>query len=102
MSATFVIYTMGPDDHDGIDVAAFAAEAPANCAPQIRPFASLVALFALATFLNTDIFLNDVLAKLGNTLRPSGVPNAYGTVVQCLILVVLFAMAVTLLQHGVI
>lgn len=98
---------MGHDNHDdqddGVDVAALAGAAPdVPCDPQIRPFASLVALFALAAFLNTDIFLNDVLAKLGSTLRPSGIPNAYGTVVQCLILVVLFAITVTLLKHGVI
>lgn len=67
-----------------------------------RPLASLVALFVLIVLSDTDIFLNDFLAHAGDTMRPSGIPNMWGSVVRALVLVVLFAVVVTLLQHRVI
>lgn len=88
-------------DAEGVSVAALTKDAP-SADPSSRPIATFVALLVLSLALDTDVYLVDVLANFGGTLRPNGAPNVKGSIIRSLTLVLLFALVVVLIRHGVI
>lgn len=61
----------------------------------------LVALFAIFILIVSDVFTNNVVSNFGGAVRGRS-PTAYGTVVQGIFLVIFFALAVHLIEGGVI
>lgn len=61
----------------------------------------LIALFAIFVLIVSDVFTNNVVSNFRGAVQGRS-PTAYGTVVQGIFLVIFFALAVHLIEGGVI
>lgn len=89
-------------------------DAPSGSAPSARPAEEpknvwthgdsikfFAVIFVLFFAVNSDMFIENVLAQLGDgMLRSSGAPNSRGTLVQGLAFVVLAMVAMWLISGG--
>ena len=65
-------------------------------------YSMMFALFVTALFVNTDMFVGGFVAFVGNAVRPDGQTNVKGSIVQALVLVVLFVVVLEAHVQGVV
>jgi hypothetical protein len=81
---------------------------PANGAPAARKkrsdgrmsFKLVFALFMITLFTQVDMFVNGFVAHVPNTMRSDGNTTAWGSVIQALTVVVLFALVLEAVLRG--